>query len=103
MSDSLRSHGHRVVHQTPLPMEFSRQEYWSGMPFPPPGHLPDPGIEPTSLASPVLMGIFFTTRATWEALVRYYINTECDLHRRRTLLFFILLPLKNNAQDNLLD
>ena len=52
MSDSLRSHGHRVVHQTPLPMEFSRQEYWSGMPFPPPGHLPDPGIKSASPASP---------------------------------------------------
>ena len=35
-----------VAHQTPLPMGFSRQEYWSGLPFPPPGDLPDPGIEP---------------------------------------------------------
>ena len=34
--------------QAPLSMKFSRQEYWSGLPFPPPGHLPDPGIEPTS-------------------------------------------------------
>ena len=34
-----------VTHQAPLSMEFSRQEYWSGLPFPPPGHLPDPGIE----------------------------------------------------------
>ena len=39
-------------------MGFSRQEYWGGLPFPPPGHLPDPGIKP---ASPVLAGIFFTT------------------------------------------
>ena len=42
-------------------MEFSRQEYWSGLPCPPPGDLPDPGIEPTSLVSPVLAGRFFTT------------------------------------------
>ena len=35
-----------VAHQAPLSMEFSRQEYWSELPFPPPGDLPDPGIEP---------------------------------------------------------
>ena len=39
-----------VAHQAPLFMEFSRQEYWSGLPFPPPGHLPNPGIEPVSPA-----------------------------------------------------
>ena len=39
----------------------TRQEYWSGLPFPPPGDLPDPGIEPASLASPALAGGFFTT------------------------------------------
>ena len=47
--------------QSPLSMEFSRQEYWSGLPFPPPGDLPDPGTEPMSLASPALAGGFFTT------------------------------------------
>ena len=40
--------------QVPLSMEFSRQEYWSGLPFPPPGDLPHPGIEPTSPVSPAL-------------------------------------------------
>ena len=40
-------------------MEFSRQEYWSGLPFPTPRDLPDPGIEPASLASPPLAGRFF--------------------------------------------
>jgi len=39
-----------VAHQAPLPMGFPRQEYWSGLTFPPPGNLPDPGIEPTSAA-----------------------------------------------------
>ena len=39
-----------VAHQAPLAMGFSRQEYWSGLPFPSPGHLPNPGIEPTSTA-----------------------------------------------------
>ena len=40
--------------QAPLFMGFSRQEYWSGLPFPSPGHLPDPGTEPSSPASPAL-------------------------------------------------
>ena len=48
-------------------MGFSREEYWSRLPCPPPGHLSDLGIEPTSLMSPALAGGFFTTRATWEA------------------------------------
>ena len=50
-----------VAHQAPLPMEFSRQGYWSKVPFPTPGDLPDPGIEPASLVSPALAGGFFTT------------------------------------------
>ena len=42
-----------VAHQAPLSTEFSRQEYWDGLPFPPPGDLPDPGIERSSPASQV--------------------------------------------------
>ena len=48
-SRTLCVHGLRHVHQTPLSMRLNRQEYWSGLPFPPPGHLPDPGIEPCLL------------------------------------------------------
>ena len=48
-------------------MKFSRQEYWSGLPFPSPGDLPEPGIELTSLTSLALSGGFFTTSAMWEA------------------------------------
>ena len=55
-----------VACQAPLSTGFSRQEYWSGLPCSPPGDLPDPGIEPTSLMS-ALAGEFFTTSATWEA------------------------------------
>ena len=55
-----------VARQAPLSMGFSRQEYWSGLPCPSPGDLPDPGMEPRSLASPALAGKFFTARATWE-------------------------------------
>ena len=50
-----------AAHQAPLSMEFSRQEYWSGLPFPPRGDLPDAGIEPVSLVSPAVAGGFFTT------------------------------------------
>ena len=48
-----------VAHQAPLSMGFSRQEYWSGWPCPPPGDLSDPGMEPRSLGSPALAGVFF--------------------------------------------
>ena len=46
-----------VVHQAPLSMGFSRQEYWSGLPCPPPGDLPDPGIKPASLMSSAFAGV----------------------------------------------
>ena len=51
-----------VACQAPLSTRFSRQKYWSGLPFPFPGDLPDPGIEPASPASPALAGEFFTTK-----------------------------------------
>ena len=56
------------VLQYPLSMGISRQEYWSGLPFPPPGSLPDPGIESGSLLPPSVAGGFFTmchTYANW--------------------------------------
>ena len=57
-----------IAHQAPLSMEFSRQEYWRWLPLPPPGDLPNLGIELASLMSPALAGRFFTTRATGKAL-----------------------------------
>ena len=50
-------------------MEFSRQEYWSELPFPSPGDLPNPGLEPASQMSPALAGGFLTTSTTWEAQI----------------------------------
>ena len=47
------------AHQALVSMEFSREEYWGGLPFPTPGELPDPRIEPASLASPAWAGDFF--------------------------------------------
>ena len=52
-----------VAHQAPLSTEFSRQEYWNQLPFPPPGDFPDPGIEPESPMPPALAGGFFTTES----------------------------------------
>ena len=59
--------------QLPLFVGFFRQEYWSRLPFPIPGDLPDPGMEPTSLTSPALAGGIFTTSATWWGLVFKYL------------------------------
>ena len=60
-----------VAHQAPLTMGFSRQEYWSGLPCPPPENLPDPKIKPTSLMSPALAGVFFTTKLLGKPLSWY--------------------------------
>ena len=61
-----------VTFQAPLSMGFSRQEYWSGLPYPQGGDLPNPGIQPMYLMSPVLTAGFFTTGATWEAHLQVY-------------------------------
>ena len=58
-----------VACQAPLSMEFSKQEYWSRFPCPPPEHLPDRDWTHVCLTSPALAGRFFTTSAPWEALV----------------------------------
>ena len=65
-----------VAHQASLSMGFSRQEYWSGLPCPPPRDLPNPGIELESFISPALADSFFTTSATWEAWRPGSVNTE---------------------------
>ena len=54
--------------QAPLSIGFSRQEYWSWLPWPPPGDLPDPGIKTASLSLLYWQACFFTTRVTWEAI-----------------------------------
>ena len=74
-----------VAHQAPLSMKLSRQEYWSGLPCPPPGGLPDPGIKPGSFTSPMLAGVFFATSATWEV---YF-----ALHKNLFLLILCCLNL----------
>ena len=63
-----------VACQVPLSITFSRQEYWSGLPCPPKGDLPDPWIESVTLMSSALAGGFFTTSATWEAQILLYVH-----------------------------
>ena len=69
-----------IAHQAPLSMGFSRQEYWSALPFPSPGDLPSPGSKPTSFTSPALAGRFFTTSTTWEAID--IVNSKIFVHAR---------------------
>ena len=60
-------YGH-IASQAPLSMGFSKQEYWNGLPCPPPGNCPHPWIESVSLMSPALAGSFYTSSAIWKAL-----------------------------------
>ena len=70
---------------------FSRQEYWSGLPCPPPGDLPDPGIKPVFLMSPALAGRFFTSSAIWDAqffIKFFFLITEALSWSFVWILFF---------------
>ena len=60
-----------VALQAPLPMEFLRQEYWSGLPLPSAGGLPHPGTEPESLASPAPAGRFITSASPMDGLIQF--------------------------------
>ena len=65
------AHLNPICAQTPLPMGFPRQKYWSGLPSPPPGDLPDPGIKPASSVSPALAGGFFTNEPPGKPYIQY--------------------------------
>ena len=78
-----------VARQAPLSMGFSRPEYWSGLLFSSPGDLHYPWTELTSLMSPALAGVFFTTGATWEAIwVQILAPLHMDGETLRKFLFF---------------
>ena len=61
-----------IACRAPPSMGFSRQEYWSGLPLPPPGDLPAPGIKPMSVMSPALKGRFVTTNVSGEEVYIYF-------------------------------
>ena len=65
-----------VARQAPLSMGFPRQEYWSGLPCPSSGYLPNLGFEAVSLMSPMLAGGFFTTSTTWESHSYPYLSAK---------------------------
>ena len=65
-----------IARQASLSVGFPRQEYWSELPFPPPGDLPDPGICLVSLSFPELADGFFTTSATWEVSYLFVMTSE---------------------------
>ena len=103
-----------IAHQPPPSVEFTRQEYWNGFPFPSARDLPDPGIEPMSLTSPELASsffffclfvcFFFTTSATWEAHIMYHMTLNCVIPIIYLLQTECLGPqihmLKSNTQCN---
>ena len=74
-----------VVCQAPLSMGFSRQEYWSGLPFPTPGDLSNPGIKPTSPKDPALAGGLLTTEPPGKPMVFYYSSSN-ELHHYSYLI-----------------
>ena len=74
-----------VAHHAPLSLGFSRQEYWSALPFPPPGDLPDPGIEPMSPISPALASGYFTTVPNGKLVL--YSRTLVFIHSIYTILY----------------
>ena len=67
-----------VARQAPLSMGFSRQDYWTGLPFPPPGDLSDPGMELSSLAFSALVGRFFITEPPGKP--RYIVEIEKQMN-----------------------
>ena len=80
MSDSLQPHG-PVACQAPLSIGLSRQNYWNGLPFPSPGDLPDPGIEPATLISPALAVGFLTTSSIFYIKQRKKLQAQAVLYR----------------------
>ena len=73
-----------VVCQAPLSVEFSRQEYWSGLLFPPLGDLPYPGIKPESPVAPALAGGFFITEPSGK--LEIYLFNKFNVHKAILLI-----------------
>ena len=89
-----------VACQALLSMGFSKQEYWSGLTFPPPGDLPDPGIEPTFLESLVLADGLFTTRAIREVQEWWQTNNTISLQMRNPCFTGNCWPVQGLCSSN---
>ena len=90
VTDSLQPHC--------LSMEFFRQKYWSGLPFPSPGDLPDPGIEPATFASPALASGFFATSTTWDINNLTYADDTTLMAESEEELKSLLMKLKEETE-----
>ena len=101
-----------ISHQVPLSMGFSRQEYWSKLPFPSPGDLPNLGIQPVSPVSPALAGGFFATeppgkshKKEWDIYIYLHTHTHThtfvSIHLLMDTLHNHVLVIINNAVGNL--
>ena len=84
-----------VAHQVSLSMGFPRQEYWSGLPFPSPGDLPDPRTEPETPVFPALTGRIFTTGSPGKSSVRSQIKHNSQPLGLRLYIFLQLIGLTN--------
>ena len=91
-----------VSHQAPLSMEFSRQEYWSRLPFPTPGDLPDPGIKPASLVPPALAGGFFTAEPPGKCPLALRVDFSVFMLHPQLQVFFVHLCLSAHSPTALL-
>ena len=84
-----------IACHVPLSKEFSRQEYRNGLPFPPPGYLPDPAIEHASLSTPALAGRFFTTEPLGKPTIgEMKCRTARVVFMMGKLLLAFLVPMK---------
>ena len=89
-----------IAHQAPLSMKFSSQEYWNGLPFPSPGDIPNKGIKPTSLMSPALSGVFFTSSTTWKAPLCIFFFLSISISKIFVFNLFIVSILCGEGNNN---
>ena len=82
-----------VTHQAPLSMEFFRREYWNGLPFPPPGDLPHPGIEPTFYFTSCICRQILYRWATWKA---FYSSSDTIKYVQTVLILLPALLWRNS-------
>ena len=87
-----------IVHQAPASTGFSRQEYWSGLLFPSPRDLPNPGIEPKSLVSPALVGGFINTEPPGKSIGD---NMSTCLSRKWSSAYDHWTPVKEKSSDHI--
>ena len=91
-----------LPHQAPLSMEFSRQEYWSGLLLPSPGDFPYPGIEPSSPTSPALAGGFFTTEPPGKSnKLHKPFKFGCFWWNEKVVLADLYVPPNSNSLDSM--